>query len=57
MVNEIEGANIRKEWKSMNDSMNHYCQSMAKVGRDMAKSTKYQTLNMECNKLYQWLNQ
>lgn len=52
MVNDIEGTNMRKEWKSMNDSMNHYMQSMTKVGRDMAKSTKYQTLNMECNKLY-----
>lgn len=52
MVNDIEGARMRKEWKTMNNSLKQFTQTSYTVGKETRQALRQQALNITCGNLY-----
>jgi hypothetical protein len=46
MVNDVEGANMRNEWKKMDESMNRYIQNYKNVGKENLAALRQQRVNL-----------
>lgn len=52
MVNEVEGAKIRKEWRAMDSSLKQFMQTNIAVGKETRQALRQQALNIQCGNLY-----
>lgn len=52
MVNEIEGAKIRKEWRGMDSSLKQFMQANNGVSKETRQALRQQALNIQCGNLY-----
>jgi hypothetical protein len=53
MVNEVEGANMRREWANMDNSLRQHMNIKAAVGKETRQALRQQGLNITCGNLYQ----
>lgn len=54
MVNEIEGAKIRREWRAMDSSLKQFMQTNSAVSKETRQALRQQALNIKCGNLYVW---
>ena len=52
MVNEVEGARMRREWAGMEQSLRQFQHSHAQVSKQTSRDTRIQALNIQCGNLY-----
>lgn len=52
MINEVEGANMRKEWSNVDSSLRQHMNTKAAVGKESKWALRHQNLNIHCGNLY-----
>jgi hypothetical protein len=52
MINEVEGANMRREWDCVDSSLKQHMLTKALVGKESKYALRHQNLNIQCGNLY-----